>query len=209
MILLLLDYLGTMAFAVSGALKGVRKGMDIFGVVVLATVTAIGGGTIRDALLDAPIFWLADSTYILLAVVMAIAVFIFFRLARKTERVLLVFDAIGLGVFTGIGAMRAADGGLGFLGIITMGLLTGIGGGVLRDVLAGDVPIVLREEIYASASIAGGVAFAVIVRAEMPDAAALSVAVGLTILIRLLSIFLKWHLPSRPAGIEDDSGWTA
>lgn len=205
MILLLLDYLGTMAFAVSGALKGVRNGMDIFGVVVLAVVTAIGGGTIRDALLDAPIFWLTDSTYILLSLLMAIAVFMLFRLAQRTERILLVFDAIGLGVFTGIGAMRAADAGLGFLGIITMGLLTGIGGGLLRDVLAGKVPIVLREEVYASASIAGGLVFAGMLRAGLPEAAALSVAVGLTILIRLLSIFLQWHLPSRPAATEADS----
>jgi len=205
LILLLLDYLGTMAFAVSGALKGVRNGMDIFGVVVLAVVTAIGGGTIRDALLDAPIFWLTDSTYILLSLLMAIAVFMLFRLAQRTERILLVFDAIGLGVFTGIGAMRAADAGLGFLGIITMGLLTGIGGGLLRDVLAGKVPIVLREEVYASASIAGGLVFAGMLRAGLPEAAALSVAVGLTILIRLLSIFLQWHLPSRPAATEADS----
>lgn len=102
-----LDYVGTFAFAVSGALKGVRKEMDIFGVAVLATVTAIGGGTIRDTLLKADLFWLDDPFYVPLAVVAAIVVFVLYRWVQKTYRALLVFDAIGLGVFTAIGATKA------------------------------------------------------------------------------------------------------
>jgi uncharacterized membrane protein YeiH len=204
MILQILDYVGTMAFAVSGALKGVRKELDIFGVVVLAVVTAIGGGTIRDTLLDLPVFWLADSTYVLLSLAMAIGVFVLFRLAQKTERSVLLFDALGLGVFTAIGAMKAAAAGLGIVGMVTMALLTGVGGGVLRDVLAGDVPVVLREEIYASASIAGGLIFALAAHVGLPEAVGVTVAVIITVAIRVVSIYMGWRLPSRPARKEDN-----
>jgi uncharacterized membrane protein YeiH len=204
MILQILDYVGTMAFAVSGALKGVRKELDIFGVVVLAVVTAIGGGTIRDTLLDLPVFWLADSTYVLLSLAMAIGVFVLFRLAQKTERSVLLFDALGLGVFTAIGAMKAGAAGLGVVGMVTMALLTGVGGGVLRDVLAGDVPVVLREEIYASASIAGGLIFALAAHVGLPEAVGVTVAVIITVAIRVVSIYMGWRLPSRPARKEDN-----
>jgi len=197
LLLLLLDYLGTIAFAASGALKGVRKGMDIFGVMVLAIVTAIGGGTIRDALLDNRIFWLEDRTYVLLSAVVAIGVFWLYRLVQKTERALLIFDAIGLGVFTAIGAMRAAEAGADVVGIVTLACLTGVGGGLLRDVLARDIPIVLREEIYASASILGAVVFWALLQLGAGQTAALSVGAGLTILVRVLSIVLHWQLPRR------------
>lgn len=194
----LLDYLGTMAFAASGALKAVRKEMDIFGVTTLAIVTAIGGGTIRDALLDLRVFWLEDATYVLLAVVVAFGVFLLWRVMQKTERALLVFDAIGLGVFTAIGAMKAHDAETGIVGIVTMGCLTGVGGGMLRDVLARDVPIVLREEVYASASIAGALAFWGMLELGAAQTPAICVAAGLTIVIRLLSMVLRWRLPRLP-----------
>lgn len=210
MLLLLFDYIGTLAFAVSGALKGVRSGMDVFGVAVLATVTAIGGGTIRDALLDLPIFWLRNSTYVLISLAAALAVFLLFRLVERTERVLLVFDAVGLGVFTAIGAMKAADAHLTIVGVVTMGLLTGIGGGVIRDVLSREVPVVLREEVYASASIAGGLVYALLTRAEVIETVAVGTAIAVTITIRLMSIWFGWHLPRLTANDESagarDSG---
>jgi len=195
LLLLLFDYIGTLAFAVSGALKGVRSGMDVFGVAVLATVTAIGGGTIRDALLDLPIFWLRNSTYVLISLAGALAVFLLFRLVERTERVLLVFDAVGLGVFTAIGAMKAADAHLTIVGVVTMGLLTGIGGGVIRDLLSREVPVVLREEVYASASIAGGLVYALLTRVEVIQTVAVGAAIAVTIVIRLMSIWFGWHLP--------------
>ncbi|HUT32173.1 MAG TPA: trimeric intracellular cation channel family protein [Planctomycetota bacterium] len=192
-----LDYLGTLAFAVSGALKGVRKEMDVFGVAVLATVTAIGGGTIRDTLLGEKVFWLHNSVYVPLAVVAAIAVFVLYRWVQKTHRELLIFDAIGLGVFTAIGAVKAWDAGTGLVGVVTMGCLTGVGGGIIRDVLAGDVPAVLREEVYASATIAGAFLFWVLMRAETGPGVAVWAAAALTLLIRLASIALRWRLPRR------------
>ena len=192
-----LDYLGTFAFAVSGALKGVRKGMDIFGVAVLATVTAIGGGTIRDTLLKTDIFWLHDPVYVPLAVAAAIAVFVLYGWVQRTNRALLVFDAIGLGVFTAIGAVKAWDAGTGLVGVVTMACLTGVGGGVLRDVLAGDVPAVLREEVYASATLAGAFLFWVLMRADAGQSVAVWAAACLTLIVRLASIMLRWHLPRR------------
>lgn len=192
-----LDYLGTAAFAVSGALKGVRKEMDIFGVTVLATVTAIGGGTIRDALLGNRIFWFHDPTYVPLAAATAVAVFALYRLVQKTVKELLIFDAIGLGVFTAIGAVKAWDAGTGLVGVVTMACLTGVGGGVIRDVLAGEVPAVLREEVYASAAIVGAFAFWGLMRLEAGLAAAMWVAAALTIAIRIASIALRWALPRR------------
>jgi uncharacterized membrane protein YeiH len=196
-LLLLLDYLGTIAFAASGALMAVRKNMDVFGVVVLATVTAIGGGTMRDALLDERIFWLEDRTYILLAVVVAIGVFLLYRIVEKTERALLIFDAIGLGVFTAIGAMKADAAETGLVGIVTMACLTGVGGGVIRDVLAREVPIVLREEVYASASILGAFAFWGMMQIGRGETVSICVAAALTVLVRILSILLRWNLPRR------------
>jgi uncharacterized membrane protein YeiH len=202
-LLQVLDYLGTMVFAASGALKGVRKGMDVFGVAVLACVTAIGGGTLRDALLDRRVFWLEDRTYILLSVVVALGVFWLYRIAVKTERLLLILDAIGLGVFTAIGATKAYDAQTGTVGVVTLACLTGVGGGLIRDVLSGDVPIVLREEIYASASIAGALVFGGLMAIGAPPAVTLCVSAGLTVLIRILSIILHWHMPRRPDEVQD------
>lgn len=197
MLLLILDYLGTFAFAVSGALKGVRKGMDLFGVIVLALVTAIGGGTLRDALLDQRPFWLGDQAYVLISLVAAGAVFVLFRLFARTERALLLFDAVGLGVFTAIGAMKAQAADAGGLGMVTMAVTTGVGGGMMRDVLARDIPVVLREEIYASASIAGALVLWGFLALGLPETVAICAGTVLTVLIRILSILLKWKLPRR------------
>lgn len=192
---MLLDYLGTVAFAASGALKAVRKKMDAFGVAVLALVTAIGGGTIRDVLLGAKTFWLAQPVYVGLAVGTAAVVFVFLRLAKRTEGALLVFDAVGLGVFTATGGLRAWDAGTGLVGVVTMACLTGVGGGMLRDVLAGDVPVVLRKEVYASAAIAGGLLLWELLALGATRPVALCAAAALTILIRTASIVWRWHLP--------------
>lgn len=205
MALLLLDYLGTTAFAASGALKGVRREMDIFGVIVLAAVTAIGGGTLRDLLLDLPVFWLTDRTYVLLALVAAIGVFLLYRLVRKTQTGLLVFDAIGLGIFTAIGALRAYQTDMGTVAVVTMACLTGVGGGIIRDVLAGDVPVVLREEIYASASLAGAFLFTGAVAVDVPPDIAIWPAAGITVILRLISIYRDWHLPRRE-DVADKNG---
>jgi uncharacterized membrane protein YeiH len=188
------DLCGTAVFALSGALAAKKYRMDVFGVVVLASVTAVGGGSIRDALLGTtPVFWIRDPNYIIviLATIMA-----FILLVRKTHRLpaltLPVADAFGLALFTIIGAEKALLLGLSGIVAVIMGLLTGVGGGIIRDLLCRQVPMVLRTEIYATASILGGIGYTLSLQAGMDSMAALAIAMLSTLTIRLSAI--RWHL---------------
>lgn len=195
LLLLLLDYMGTFAFAVSGALKAARRGMDIFGLIVLAVVTAIGGGTMRDTMLGQQPFWFRDTNYILLSLLAAVSVFLLFRLVCRAENLLLWFDAVGLGAFTIIGANRAMDADLGFVATVVLATLTGIGGGIIRDVLARDMPVVLCREVYASASIAGAIVYWLMITWRVPGMVSTPVAMLLVIGIRLVCLHYQVGLP--------------
>jgi len=195
-ILQALDYLGTFAFGLSGAMVAVRKKMDIFGVVVLATVTAIGGGTVRDLLLArAPNFWIEDPTYLLMALGAGLIAFLAYHAVQRGASALIVFDAIGLGVFTVIGAWLAMEAELCGVATVVLATLTGVGGGIMRDVLAREVPIVLREEVYASASIVAATVFWFGMKGGMSAEMAAPMAAALVIAIRLVSRKFHWHLP--------------
>ncbi|MDG5468742.1 trimeric intracellular cation channel family protein [Deltaproteobacteria bacterium IMCC39524] len=195
-IIYILDLIGTAAFAASGAWVGVRKHMDLFGVLVLGVVTAVGGGTLRDLLLgDIPPFSLKNESYIYIAIVVSLIVFAN-RVQFKTfEKPLLYFDAIGLGTFVVIGTTKALDFHLGLLGAILMGVMTGTAGGVIRDLFANQVPLIFRREIYASACVAGGLLLVTLetVGTARPVAALLSA--GTVISVRLLAIQYNWALP--------------
>jgi len=195
-IMYILDLIGTAAFAASGAWVGVRKHMDLFGVLVLGVVTAVGGGTLRDLLLgDIPPFSLKDESYIYIAIVVSLIVFAN-RVQFKTfEKPLLYFDAIGLGTFVVIGTTKALDFHMGLLGAILMEVMTGTAGGVIRDLFANQVPLIFRREIYASACVAGGLLLVALetVGTARPIAALLSA--GTVILVRLLAIHYNWALP--------------
>ena len=195
-IIYILDLIGTAAFAASGAWVGVRKHMDLFGVLVLGAVTAVGGGTLRDLLLgDIPPFSLKNESYIYIAIVVSLIVFAN-RVQFKTfEKPLLYFDAIGLGTFVVIGTTKALDFHLGLLGAILMGVMTGTAGGVIRDLFANQVPLIFRREIYASACVAGGLLLVALetVGTVRPVAALLSA--GTVISVRLLAIHYNWALP--------------
>ncbi len=204
-VLLLLDYLGTVAFALSGALKAARHQLDVFGVVVLAVITAVGGGTLRDVMLGAdPIFWLAKPIYLLLALLPAFLVFAWHRPMARTEHPLAYADAVGLGVFTVIGASKALDYGAGYAGAIIFGCMTGVGGGVIRDMLVREVPLVLQKEVYASASIAGCILFCLLKWSAAPDWVALVCGAALVIAIRVYCIAYACNL-LRPKPAEDES----
>jgi uncharacterized membrane protein YeiH len=195
-IIYILDLIGTAAFAASGAWVGVRKHMDLFGVLVLGVVTAVGGGTLRDLLLgDIPPFSLKNESYIYIAIVVSLIVFAN-RVQFKTfEKPLLYFDAIGLGTFVVIGTTKALDFHLGLLGAILMGVMTGTAGGVIRDLFANQVPLIFRREIYASACVAGGLLLVALefFGTARPIAALLSA--GTVISVRLLAIHYNWALP--------------
>jgi uncharacterized membrane protein YeiH len=195
-IIYILDLIGTAAFAASGAWVGVRKHMDLFGVLVLGTVTAVGGGTLRDLLLgDIPPFSMKDEHYIYIAIAVSVAVFANRNRFKAFEKPLLYFDAIGLGTFVVIGSTKAIDFQLGPLGAVLMGVMTGTAGGVIRDLLANQVPLILRREIYASACIAGGMFLVLLEQLGTPRPAAALLAAGTVIGVRLLAIHYDWSLP--------------
>jgi len=195
-IIYVLDLIGTTAFAASGAWVGVRKHMDLFGVLVLGVVTAVGGGTLRDLLLgDIPPFSLKDEAYIYIAIVVSLVVFANRKRFELFEKPLLYFDAIGLGTFVVIGTTKAIDFQLGALGAVLMGVMTGTAGGVMRDLLANQVPLILRREIYASACVAGGALLVILEGNGVAPAAATLLSAGTVILVRLLAIHYDWSLP--------------
>ncbi|MDT8441375.1 MAG: trimeric intracellular cation channel family protein [Desulfuromonadales bacterium] len=199
-LLYLLDLIGTAAFAASGAWAGVRRDMDLFGVLVLGLVTATGGGTLRDMLLgDFPPFSLQDETYLSLAAVVSLLVFFFHRRLTFLEHPLLYFDAIGLGTFVVIGTGKALSFELGFLGAVLMGVMTATAGGVMRDVLSNQVPLILRKEIYASACLGGAALLVLLQHANVREPLAALFAATVVIGIRLLAIRFNWQLP-RAAG---------
>lgn len=190
-----LQYIGTVAFAITGALKGVRRDMDLWGVMVLATAVAVGGGTARDALLQVRPFWVDDPSYVLIAVLTSLVVFYAFRVVERTERLVLIFDAVGLGLFTAIAADKAQVADTGLVGVLVLSCLTAVGGGILRDMLAGDVPVVLKEEVYASASLAGALLFWGLSEWGVERQVCMASTAALTLVIRLLAMAFRWQFP--------------
>jgi len=192
------DLWGTAVFALSGALAAGRHRMDPFGVIVLASVTAVGGGSIRDALIGAtPVFWIRDPNYIIVILATVLACLLLVRRPRKVpEYILPVADAFGLALFTVIGAEKALNMGLSGMIAVVMGLITGVGGGIIRDLLCRQVPMVLRTEVYATASIIGGIGYTVSLAYGMGEKTTLFLAMTSALFIRLSAI--KWHL-SLPA----------
>ena len=190
----LLDLIGIGVFAVSGALAAGRKQLDLLGVFVLASVTAIGGGTVRDLLLDRkPLFWLTDATYLMVIIAAVAITFTYTQFKRPPLAALLVADALGLALFGVAGAQIAESAGLPALAVVVLGTMTGVGGGVIRDVLSAEVPFVLRRgNLYASAVIGGIALYLVLelVRVERQTAALIGMAVIAA--IRLAAI--RWEL---------------
>jgi uncharacterized membrane protein YeiH len=195
-LLYVLDLIGTAAFAASGAWAGIRREMDLFGVVVLGLVTAIGGGTLRDILLGSlPPFALRDETYLYLSIFISLAIFASHRQLPFFRQPLLVFDAIGLGTFVVIGTGKALALGTGTLGAVLLGTITATAGGVMRDILSGRVPLILQREIYASACLAGAILLVLLRQTGLPQWLQALLAALTVISIRLLAIQRHWNLP--------------
>ncbi|EJG1816935.1 hypothetical protein BFX47_21105 [Vibrio parahaemolyticus] len=194
MLLYMIDLFGTAIFAVSGVLLAGRLKMDPFGVIVLGSVTAIGGGTIRDMALGAtPVFWITDTTYLwVIFITCLLAMILVRRPKRLAWWVLPVCDAIGLAVFVGIGVEKALAYNASGMVAVIMGVITGCGGGIIRDVLAREVPMVLRSEVYATACIIGGIFHTMAVSMGYDHSTALLAGVISTLVIRLGAI--RWHL---------------
>lgn len=191
-----LDLLGTVAFAASGALAGVRRGMDLFGVVVLGIVTATGGGVVRDLLLsDTPPFCFKNELYLYLALAASVVVFLTPRSFERMNRAMLLLDALGLGTFLVIGTSKALNYHLGFMGAVIMGVMTATCGGLIRDTLSNEIPLILQREIYASACAVGGALFFLLYRLGVPSEINLTVSAATVISIRCAAILKGWQLP--------------
>ena len=202
-----LEIIGTIAFASSGAMVGIKKQMDLLGVCVLGMTTAVGGGMIRDLILGVtPPVMFQNPTYALLAIAFSILIFcsIYFfqnklansRFQEVYDRLMMVFDSLGLGLFTVVGVTTAVNIGYettAFLQIF-VGVLTGVGGGVVRDIMAGNTPYIFVKHVYASASIIGA-AVCVLVELKFGELAAMIAGASAVFIIRLLAVRFRWNLP--------------
>jgi uncharacterized membrane protein YeiH len=195
-ILLFLDYFGTVAFAITGAFKAIEQKADIVGVVILSSVTGLAGGLIRDVIFrEYPPAALSDPMYLILTIVTGFSIFFLYPRLKKHWNIFLKCDAIGLGVFTVIGSSIAYSiFGPNFLLVAVGGLITATGGGILRDVLVNEIPLVFVRELYATASFVGVVVFFVLIISTDPVVAAISGIISATG-IRLLAIKYAWNLP--------------
>ena len=192
----ILDYLGTIAFAVTGASKAISHKADIFGIIVLATVVGVAGGITRDVIFGRFPTAFSDPIYVSITVITGITMFFLYSYFKKRMNIWLIFDAIGLGVFSIIGASIAYQiVGLDFLSMLFAGVITAIGGGILRDVFVRDIPIVFVKEVYAIASIIGIVIFYIILSygGDMQVASIIGIIAATG--IRLLAMKYNWNLP--------------
>lgn len=187
-----LGYSGVFVFAISGALAAVRKEMDLFGVLAISFLPALGGGTVRDLVLDLPVFWLGKPAYIWLTVIAALLVFFLSRLIESRQRWLVWADALGLSLFAVIGAERAfAATGSTEVAVI-MGVVTAVAGGILRDIVCNDVPLVLHGEIYATAAFAGAGAWCLI--GPLLGSQFISLWMAVVVALGVRSLGIVWHL---------------
>ena len=196
-LLYLLDMIGIVACAVAGTLLAQHKGFDIAGCILVAMVNAIGGGTLRDMALDRhPLFWMTDLNYVLVITITSLIIQMFFHLYPKIDNMLNLFDAIGLAAFSVIGFKIALNQGLSPVIAVMMGVWTAILGGLLRDIICHQLPLLLQREIYISASIAGSLTYLVLAYYGINPSLNEFIMLGVIFAVRMLALRFDWHLPS-------------
>ncbi|WP_241504044.1 trimeric intracellular cation channel family protein [Pelagibaculum spongiae] len=194
--MLFLDLFGTVVFAISGALVACRKGMDVFGAFVLAIVTAMGGGTVRDLQLGTDIFWMQQPIYLWIAVAAAIITLAMRTRIESKQQWLLLADALGLAAFTVIGVDKALSFECAPIVAVVMGVLTGAGGGLIRDVLAGQSPMIFYRDIYATAIIAGAGIYQLLLYVQIPVGISAIICMAVVLGMRLVALRRSLSLPS-------------
>ena len=193
----LLDIIGTMAFAMSGALTAMNKKLDPFGVFIIAFVTAVGGGTLRDIMIGwTPVGWMRDLNYVYFIITGFFLAVIFRKKLDRLRRSLFLFDTIGLGVFTLIGLEKGIVIGLHPVICVALGTMTACFGGIIRDILCNDIPVIFRKEIYATICIIGGIVFFILRECQLEQDLLYLITSSIIILIRLLAVKFKWYLPA-------------
>ena len=201
-----LDLFGGIVFAFSGALMAGRYKLDPFGVVVLSAVTAIGGGTIRDVILQTPVFWVENPVYLYVILATAVLTIIFIRCPKRIpKRLLLVSDAFGLALFAVLGTEKALSLGAAVPVAIVMGTMSGVAGGMIRDVLCNVIPMILRKEIYATAAILGGTLYTLLLYFNLPQHIAIIGSILGALSLRLAAIYWRVTLPAFDIIDQEDS----
>ncbi len=193
----LIDILGIISFSISGVLVAIDKKLDLFGVFIIAFVTSVGGGTLRDMLIgNTPVAWMKDLTYV--SVIFGTVVFavIFRKRLKHFRKSLFLFDTIGIGLYTMVGIEKGLEAGLLPIMCIILGTITASFGGVIRDILCNEIPVIFRKEIYATACILGGVSYFLLRKLSFDNAYAYVAAIGIVIGVRLLAVIFKITLPS-------------
>ncbi|XLS31019.1 trimeric intracellular cation channel family protein [Flavobacteriaceae bacterium M23B6Z8] len=192
-----LDIIGTLVFAISGVLASMNKRLDLFGIFIVAFVTAVGGGTLRDILIGrTPVGWMYDLNYIYTISSGFLIGVVFKEKLDYLRRSLFLFDTIGLGVFTLIGIEKGVEADLHPLVCIALGAISASFGGVIRDILCNEIPVIFRKEIYATACLLGGAAYFLLRMTDLPEDINYLITAIVVIVIRLLAVFFKLQLPN-------------
>lgn len=194
----LIDILGTVAFAVSGVYAALQKKLDVFGILIIAFITAIGGGTVRDMMIgDLPVSWIRNINYSVIILSTVVVVVIFKdSIFKNFRRTLLVFDSIGLGFFTILGVQKGITFGLHPVICIALGTVTGCFGGIIRDISLNNIPLIFEKEIYATACIVGSSVFMILLHSGLNIDVLEGVSILIIFLIRILAVRYNWRLPS-------------
>ena len=197
MLYLTLDILGTIAFAISGVLVAMEKRLDLFGVLIIAFVTAIGGGTLRDLLIgNTPVGWMHDLTYVITIFISVVFAIIFVNKLKYLRKSLFLFDTIGIGLYTMVGVEKGLEAQLLPIMCVFLGTMTACFGGVIRDILCNEIPVIFRKEIYATACILGALSYFLIVQLPVKEEFAYIAGILIVIILRLLAVKFKISLPS-------------
>lgn len=197
MFYLAIDILGTIAFAISGVLVAMEKKLDLFGVIIIAFVTAIGGGTIRDMLIgNTPVLWMREPTYVIVILSTVVLAILFSKQLRRLRKTLFLFDTIGIGLFTMVGVEKGLSAELLPIMCIALGTITACFGGVIRDILCNEIPVIFRKEVYATACILGAFSYFLLRKLPFTEEYAYIAAIAIIIVVRIIVVKFKISLPN-------------
>ena len=195
-LLTIIDLIGTGVFAISGAMAAYEKKLDIFGIAAVAFITALGGGTLRDILIGStPVAWMKQPVYLLIVAIGLSSALIFKPIVLRLKKTLFLFDTIGISVFTILGLQKALNIGLSPVIAIMMGMVSAVFGGVIRDIVCNEIPLIFRKEIYALTCLCGGILYIILERSNLDQPINILITVCFIAAFRILAVKFKWQLP--------------